>query len=156
MKAARKHKDPTTSTRTAQFVNGKTTGLGIYQYFSQVFESNERCNANNKLTNTAIETMVRREFAHVDTFIASLDEKKQTVNSFRHLYNAGKILKNMPKPEKLSLRYDNDGHPAHGRTGRKLTAREILALCVKYEIDDPRASRSTFRVDAKTLITNKV
>jgi hypothetical protein len=126
-------------TRVMNRSRGVKSGLGVRLYIWNLLLTNERLPKSKKLTNTMIEKNVREEFPDRQALHDSLDAKLQTVNWWRLLFNKNQLITMRSAPPMISLRYDHHGDVVDSRTGtRVMTEAEIVLLCRRFEIEDPR------------------
>jgi hypothetical protein len=109
-------------TRTPR-TRGKTTNMGICQFWAALFELNEGLPRTRKMTDEEMKRQVLEEFPERESLkrLGAVGEKGElTVNSHRILYNGGRYTQGRV-PEKKSVRYGLDGQPVDARTGKAVT-----------------------------------
>jgi hypothetical protein len=123
--------------------HGLKTSLGIQAFWTTLFEANEMLDQTKKMTDTAIEAAVLNEFP-TEAIAKNLIEHKTTVNWHRNAYNEGRYTKG-EIPERFSFRYNYDGKPVNGKTGR----RELDPAEIKKLKADHRALRKAWKKEQK-------
>lgn len=125
--------------KTIQKTRGLKSGCGVTTVMAFLFEINERRPFGSKLTNDGLKNSLFSEFPTRKVLHESVTSNRNGINSMRHAYNLGMINSKIPKPTLISLRYGEDGYPVRSRTGRHyLTKDELVELCYRYRIKDPR------------------
>lgn len=112
---------------------GLTTGLGVTQYISMIFEINELLPYTRKLNDEQIRQQFVREFPGTRSAI-DLANRVRTVGYWRTIYNGGrlthgKVSRNIP--ERLSHRWTEDGRLANIRTGHPMDDMELAKVIEK-------------------------
>lgn len=102
---------------------GRNTGMGICEFWSYLFELNERLPPRRKMTDEEIKRQMIEEFPDRPTVkkLGPVGGKgRDTINQNRQLYNSGRFTRGAP-PRVYSYRYTIDGEVADPRTGRPLS-----------------------------------
>jgi hypothetical protein len=113
---------------------GATSGQGVTQFLSSLFEANELIPEsqarNRKMTDEQIAEMMKREFPGRGTGIIT---GKVTINEYRIRYNKGHFSRMIP-PEKMSFRRGKFGRIVDARSGKHfLLPEEIAKMQAEYE-----------------------
>ncbi len=99
---------------------GEQTGMGIMQFFANLFDANELAPISRKLTDEQILLACQAEFPGrkiwEDFSDGSTKSKRYTVNTYRIKYNNGIMTRGVP-PVRKSYRYDNRGRKVDPRYG---------------------------------------
>ena len=113
--------------------HGKISGMGIMAFWATLFEGNETLSKSKKMTNAEIERQIRLEFPHEETLMENLDSGRQSVNYYRHLYNRGRMNKDVP-PTQISYRYNEEGFIVDTRTGKRMLDEvEVVEYAKRYQ-----------------------
>lgn len=96
---------------------GKTTTLGICQFWVTVFTANEGCPKHRRLNDESIKQLVIREYPGQPAAI-DLQEGRKSVNFYRILYNCGRFTQGV-RPKVQSNRYDDKGEIIPNRKYKK-------------------------------------
>jgi len=119
--------DPPSRVDYVPRTKGQTSGLGICMFWSAMFKANGALPKTKKMTDEEIKRKVIGEFPaenqppRTQSFLGKLGEVGQkgtvTVNAQRIMYNNGKLTSGNV-PDKVSVRYNEDGEVVNGRTGK--------------------------------------
>lgn len=128
------------TTRTPR-TRGVKTGLGICDFWCNLFAANELLPKKRKMTDEEIKRQVIEEFPKRDSVkkLGLVGERGTvTVNEHRLLYNRGRYTRNVV-PVVRSVRYNSDGIPVDGKTGRRALSGQEL-----FEFDQKRYEDGTW------------
>lgn len=95
---------------------GVRTKLSIGEFWTMLFKGNERLGRSKRMTDTEILRQFTLEFPDRQV-THRLKTSKETVNTYRGLYNRGHMSRGKP-PRLQSYRYNEFGEIVSGRTGR--------------------------------------
>lgn len=90
---------------------GLTTQLGLFEFISTIFYTNETLYKSRKLTDAHIQDLIYKEFPTkkgIKQIVEGGSKKKRTIGHYRSLYNTG-AMTNGIVPEQRSYAYDAKG-----------------------------------------------
>lgn len=111
--------------RRRTYSAGVTSGLGVKEFLTVLFEANERYSRRQKMTDTTIAKKVIDEFPG-RRIVPALLQGRITINFYRTKYNKGYLIGRLP--ETYSHRWTEDGRIANGRTGKPATPEYLESL----------------------------
>lgn len=101
--------------------HGRTTGLGVMEYWAFLFALNEGLSKPDKMTDDEIVRQMEKEFPKRKTVTARIHQGKIQVGWYRCRYNNGLLTgQNKKKPKQKSYRYNDEGLRIDGQSGRAL------------------------------------
>ncbi len=113
--------------------NPKLHGVGICQFWCQLFELNEQLPPNKKMTDAEIARQIQTHYPET-TAAKCLSSGRRTVQHFRKLYNCGTLRPGREPPLALSQRYNEYGRPlttTRTRTGPKRIPKHRQAATIR-------------------------
>ena len=102
--------------------HGRTSGLGVMEFWHYLFEVNDSIPWKDRVNDESLVFQMEQEFPGRDSVTRRIHEKKLTVGFFRWKFNAGILVPSKGKPRRKSYRYNQHGQRIDGMTRKVLPA----------------------------------
>ena len=100
--------------------HGRTSGLGVMEFWHHLFELNEMLPLKDKMNDNSIVFQIEQEFPDRPQATQRIHERKATVGMVRWKFNAGILCSKKGKPRRKSFRYNQYGQRIDGRSRKTL------------------------------------